>query len=591
MAKTQYFLAVDIGSESLKVAEFSYPPSGKLVLEKFIFREFGGELKDEELLPAIKEGLRLIFEENKFSATRVNIAITGQSTFIRFAKLPPIGGQEDRVRKVVEFEAKQNVPFPINEVVWDYQLISEAGSDSEIEVMFVVAKNDFIEEITAAIESFSMQIAVVDIAPISCYNAARANEIGGQDCVMLLNIGAKCSSLTFIDSGKFFVRTIPIAGQSITQQISKEFGIPYKDAEELKKKHGFVALGGAYEEPDSEVAATISKIVRNVMTRLHGEINRSINVYRSQQKGNKPSKIYLSGGSSVMAFTPRFFQEKLKIPCEYFNAFQVVSLADSVNKERLAEVAHMFSEVIGLGLRNLTVCPIEISLIPQNIKNQHEIRKKSPYFYGSAASLVLCSALIFASLKMQATRDAALVVLGNSELSKTQKLQNEIRSEYSRFNANKTAYENAIKKLADRSNWTNLINDLQSSIPDTMWLIKISEGKAPDVANSGTTVAAETESGPTFPFFRRNATATTTVAVAKGKLEWLEIEGYFMGKTEKEIYTLKNNLANTVTFASEKWLSEKKDDDLKTLKFDPAKSGNQISSFKLVIKLKNPFNL
>ncbi len=520
MAKTDFLLAVDIGSESLKVAEFSYPPSGKLVLEKFIFREFGGELKEEEMLPAVKEALNAVFSENKFNAKKANISITGQSTFIRFAKLPPIGGQEDRVRQVVEFEAKQNVPFPINEVVWDYQLISEAGADTEIEVMFVVAKNDYIEEITAAIEGFGFQIAVVDIAPISCYNAARANEIGGQDCVMLLNIGSRCSSLVFIDSGRFFVRTIPIAGQSITQQISKEFGIPYKDAEELKRKHGFVALGGAYEEPDSEVAATISKIVRNVMTRLHGEINRSINVYRSQQKGNKPSKIYLAGGSSVMAFTPRFFQEKLKIPCEYFNAFQVVSLSDSIDRERLAEVAHMFSEVIGLGLRNLTVCPIEISLVPQNIKKQHEIRLKSPYFYGSAASLVICSALIFSSLKMQALRDERLLDLGKKEVENTERLQNEIRGAYSRLTATKGAYDTAAKKLADRSNWANLLNDLQSSTPDNMWFVKIAQGKAPDSSSATATPQPEADSGIRMPFFRRMApTTTTTNEDATGKIK------------------------------------------------------------------------
>lgn len=596
MAKNDFLLAIDIGSESLKIAEFSYPPSGKLVLEKFSFKEFGGELKDEEMLPAIKTALQEVFQETKFNAKSVNISITGQSTFIRFAKLPPIGGQEDRVRQVVEFEAKQNVPFPINEVVWDYQLISEAGTESEIEVMFVVAKNDFIDEITETIEGFGFQISVVDIAPISCYNAARANEIGGQDCVMLLNIGSRCSSLVFIDSGRFFVRTIPIAGQTITQQISKEFGIPFKDAEELKRKHGFVALGGAYEEPDSEVAATISKIVRNVMTRLHGEINRSINVYRSQQKGNKPSKIYLAGGSSVMAFTPRFFQEKLKIPCEYFNSFQVVSLSDNIDRERLAEVAHMFSEVIGLGLRNLTVCPIEISLVPMKIRKQHEIKAKSPYFYGSAASLIICSAFFFASLKMQAVRDEKLLEIGKKEVENTEKIQKDIREAFNRLNSTKTAYDTAIKKLSGRSNWANLLNDLQGSLPDNMWLVTITSGKAPDTTSTESTTTQPTgeDSGPRFPFFRKQITKTTgaTNVVASGKLEWLEVEGYFIGKTQKELDEFKENLSKTESFACEKeQLLDAINSPIKTITFDPAKSSEPISKFKLAIKLKNPFDL
>lgn len=78
-----------------------------------------------------------------------------------------------------------------------------------------------------------------------------------------------------------FIRPIPIGGDTITQQVAKEFGIGFSEAEDLKHRHGFVALGGTYEEPESEVAATISKIARNVMTRLHGEVSRSINVWRS----------------------------------------------------------------------------------------------------------------------------------------------------------------------------------------------------------------------------------------------------------------------------------------------------------------------
>jgi Tfp pilus assembly PilM family ATPase len=143
---------------------------------------------------------------------------------------------------------------------------------------------------------------------------------------MILNLGDRSTNLLFADRQQFFARTIPIAGHSISQQISKEFGMDFEKAEELKRRHGFVALGGAYAEPESEVAASVSKIVRNVMTRLHGEINRSVGVYRAQQKGTKPQKLLLTGGSSTMGFTDRFFQDKLGIEVEYFNPFQCVRM-------------------------------------------------------------------------------------------------------------------------------------------------------------------------------------------------------------------------------------------------------------------------
>jgi len=439
-----------------------------------------------------------------------------------------------------------------------------------------------IEELTDAIEKFGKEITVVDVAPVACYNSARANEVGGSDCVMILNIGSKCSSLVFIDSGRFFVRTIPIAGYSITQQISKEFGIPHKDAEELKRKHGFVALGGAYEEPDSEVAATISKIVRNVMTRLHGEINRSINVYRSQEKGNKPVKLYLSGGSSVMAFTPRFFSEKLKIPVEYFNPFQVVSLPEHINREQLAEVAHMFSEVIGLGLRHITSCPIEISLIPEKIKKAQAIKHKAPYFYASAASFVLCLALIYLSLSKQEKIDNQKVILANQIVESTEEMKNKVQTAVKGKNNLLGVLKDIQGRLSGRCNWINVLNELQLALVDKMWLVSIAPGSESGGMSS---VGDDEERRVVMPIFgsKKGGPTQPSAGATAGNLEWLEIEGHFFGDSS-EIENFKQRLAKTSVFSD-------KLSDIVTLSFMPARDDkNDFSSFRMVIKIKTPFS-
>ena len=231
MAKNDPILAIDIGACSLKLASFSFPPTGGLVLEKFAYTEFAGELQADEYNEALREALHSVVAENGFDEKTVYFSFSGQDAFIRFVNLPPIGGDESRIRQVVEFEAKQNVPFPIDEVIWDYQLIGDIGSESGIETMFVVVKQDIVNGLTSAIEELGKETVLVDVAPTVVYNAARANGIGEDDCAIILNIGGKCSSLIFIDSGKFFVRSIPIAGFTVTQQISKEFGIPFEDAE------------------------------------------------------------------------------------------------------------------------------------------------------------------------------------------------------------------------------------------------------------------------------------------------------------------------------------------------------------------------
>lgn len=587
MAAVESILAIDIGGDSLKMAEFTYPPEGGMVLEKFAFSEFGGDLKEDQLLDSLSQAFANTIEENDFKSKKVHLSLSGQSAFIKIVKLPAVGDDESKVRQLVEYEAKQNVPFAMDEVIWDYQLRRNPDDESEIEVMFVVIKNDVIAEITKIIEEVGKEVVLIEVAPTTCYNAARANGIGDNDCEMILNIGGRCSSLVFIDSDRFFVRTIPIAGHSVTQQISKEFGIPFADAEELKRRHGFVALGGAYEEPDSEVAATVSKIVRNVMTRLHGEINRSINVYRSQHNGKKPSKLYLAGGSSVMAFTPRFFAEKLRIPVEYFNSFQVVSISESIDKTELSEVAHMFSEVIGLGLRHATVCPIEISLMPDNLKKYHEFKEKIPYFYVSAISLVLCLLIMLWAVTTMLNYDQQRVKLARSEVNQTGALLSDVKAANNKLNKYKKQYDDAAAILAQRGQWADVLDALQSTLPDHTWLTKITASS--EATNDG----AAAGGGPAMPFgdnafvpiFGPSPKSSGGPTKAKEAMDvnWLQVEGHSWegGQNISLEEQFKDNLVKNPFFTDVR-------EELRTVFFIPALGNNNITSFKMEIKLKNP---
>ncbi len=589
MASQELILSIDIGGDSIKVAEFSYPQGGGIVLEKFAFCEYGGDMKEEDQIDALSDAIRDTILQNGFKGRKVHMSLSGQSAFIRFVKLPPMSDEEQKVKQIVEYEAKQNVPFPMDEVVWDYQLISGGEDSSEIEVMFVVVKNEVIEKITAIMEEIGKEVCLIEVAPTSCYNSARANNIGEKECEMILNIGGRCSTLVFIDNGRFFVRTIPIAGHSITQQISKEFGIPFPDAEEMKRRHGFVALGGAYEEPDSEVAATVSKIVRNVMTRLHGEINRSINVYRSQQKGRKPEKLYLAGGSSVMAFTPRFFSEKLRIPVEYFNPFQVVSLSQGIDKENLAEVAHMFSEVIGLGLRFATVCPIEISLVPDAIKRQNELKLKLPYFYASAASLLLCLGITFWGFSKQDSMASQKRVAAQQVVNDTTSMLAQVNKAIGEFSDAGKEYNDAKNLLDERKVWVNLMSEVQSLMPDHMWLVKL-KGAASSSASTGAKDAGDgggfRPGGGIFDPFgaSKRRPAAAQAAAATSNVEWIVFEGHSYAEKDNKLPWEELFMSNIL---KSKLFSEKRE-DIAVIALEPARGTNNVSYFKIEAKLKNP---
>lgn len=492
MANDNLLLTIDVGAEYLKMAEFEFPPTGGITLRQFAFRKIDEKDEYGEQLSFLQLYTDMLVENN-FTAKNVRLSLPAQNSFQRLGKLPSIVGAKSSVSKIVEFEARQNVPYSMDEVEWDYQLIhhkweetrdetQEDGTISSIteqleeyEALFVAMKTEQITEYTEVIEDSGKTVLSVEIAPEALFNVAKAAAIGPSECVVILNIGAKASSLIIADNNRIFLRSIPIAGSTITAQIAKEFSVGFDEAEELKKRHGFVALGGAYEEPESEVASTISKIARNVMTRLHGEVSRSINVWRAQHNGSAPSKMFLAGGGSVMVYTPEFFTEKLHIEVQYLNTFSTIVIPETVNKTELQAVAPMFQELIGVALRSLVRCPLEINLLPKVIKQQVELDHKKPFFYVAVGLLLACLFLFVYGVSSQLNIYKDRVIKGKKDVAAVDNKYNEVRSLKGQAQSAKDRYEEAQAFLKSRSRWFDVINEIQRKMPNNMW-VTIIEG-------------------------------------------------------------------------------------------------------------------
>lgn len=487
MAKDNRLLAIDVGGNSIKMAEFSFSADGAITLDKFAFRKL--DMTETPETPGFFQIYHEMIAEHNFTAKQVRLSIPAQSSFLRLSKLPPIIGSKKAVGRIVEFEARQNVPYSMDEVEWSYQLMrheweekreetQEDGSSLEVteqheeyEALFVAVKTENITEFTDVITDSGKEVLSVNIAPIPLFNAAKTANVKDDECVALLNIGSKSSSLIISDHNRIFIRSIPIAGHSITLQIAKEFGIKQEEAEALKQRHGFVALGGAYEEPESELAATISKIARNVMTRLHGEIGRSISVWCRQHGGNQPTRMLLAGGGSTMMYVPDFFQEKLRVPVEYMNSFPSINIGPEVDRAGLQAVAPMFQELIGLSIRHIVRCPLEIVLLPRSICKQRELNRRKPYFYASAGTLVLCLAIFAIGVSMMLEFNQKRVARVKQEVSKTDIKQKEISNLMGQLNSEKGAFESSLQFFNERNQWTAVIAELRRLMPDTMWLM------------------------------------------------------------------------------------------------------------------------
>jgi type IV pilus assembly protein PilM len=387
MLNVKSFLAVDFGAGSLKLANFELSEFGGLLLKSFILKPLGAEgLVEATRREVVFKALRGALAEQGAGARNINVCAPGYQVFSKFVRLPPVDA--GKVTQIIQYEAQQNVPFPLAEVVWDYQILGSTPT-GELEVLLVAIKSEVVEGLSRMAEEAKLRLQLCDVSPAALCNAFRYNYDDLEDCTMLLDIGAKTSDLLFFENGKVFSRSINLGANSITQDFANEAKLKFEVAEQLKVSEGFVSLGGAYEEPESPNQAAISKIARQFMTKLHIQVNQTMQFYRGQMGGAAPQRLFLAGGASIMPYTAQFFAEKLNVPVEYFNPFRNVRIDPLVNLEELARVAHSFGEVVGLGLRNLAHCPVEMNLMPASTLRRRAFNEKKPYFIATIFSLVV----------------------------------------------------------------------------------------------------------------------------------------------------------------------------------------------------------
>jgi type IV pilus assembly protein PilM len=527
MAVIRQILSLNVGSQTVGLAEFRMQPHGGLVLIDFLLQEIPTEAAGDAMrhtkLPAI---LREMMDDLELRGGKVNYAVAGQTVFTRFVKLPAV--EEEKIERIITFEAQQNVPFPIEEVVWDYQLVG-GGADEQVQVVLVAIKADLLDEINRAVEETGLRTAIVDVAPMALYNAFRYNYGDLTGCSLLIDIGARTTNVLFVEPGRIFSRGIPIGGAAVTAAIAKEFGESFIAAEKRKKQNVFVSLGGAYVEPDDVDLARASKIVRSTMTRLHAELMRSISHYRAQQQGSRPERVYLCGGSASTPYMREFFHEKLQLPVEFFNAVRNVTVTESAEQRNVAGSAHLLGEMVGLALRAVTTCPMELNLRPASVVRAQELEKRRSYFVAAAA----CFILILLGWGIYFARATQVIQRSAEQLQPRIDVMRAAERKFEGLNKQTAALDKAATPLVTAINqrgfWVQLVDDLNTRLPpEDIWiteLIPLSAGKPVGVDDKHTAEAAA------------NPTATAPARKASGSAPAIDavlVRGLYMFNPKQE---------------------------------------------------------
>ena len=380
-----HFLTLNVGASKATLAEYALSGKRGLTLVAYGSADLIGADAEsaDSMAAALTPALRQIMREKGIRPAPLLLSLGGQTVFPRFTKFPAVSA--DKLEQLVKYEVEQNVPFPIDEIVCDNQLLGMTP-EGEQNALIVAAKLDQVRAVTDAIRAAGLRPVEVDAAPMAIYNALNWAYPGMQGCTVVLDIGSRTTNLILVENGKIYNRAIPVAGNAITKEISLSFGCTPVEAEQLKLERGYVALGGVTEDED-EVSDRLSKVIRTVLTRLHAEISRSINFYRSQQGGAAPSRLFLTGGSVRLPQLDQFFMDSLQVDVEYLNPFTAVRVGGRVNAAALENDAFTLVESVGLALRQTDVPGlIRINLMPPELVAQARNVRRIPFLVVGAVS-------------------------------------------------------------------------------------------------------------------------------------------------------------------------------------------------------------
>lgn len=593
MAAPTRIVSLNLGMQTVTLAEFHATPDGGITLNACKQEELIVDPAADVTRPAqVESAVEHLRKELKLPAKlMVNFCLPSQAVFARFVKLP--GSSPEDVSQIIAFEAQQNVPFPIDEVVWDYQIMGDS-KDNMWDVALVAIKADQLGETNASVNKGGFKSSTIDVAPMALYNAFRYNysELTGSS--LLIDIGSRTTNLVFVEGQRVFSRSIPVGGGTISAAIGKEFKQDVTVGEKLKLEKGFVGLGGAYAEPDDPTETRISKIVRNTMTRLHAEIARSISFYRQNQGGSAPVRAFLCGGTAGLPYMLEFFSEKLQIPIEHFNPLRNVTVANQETASFVAGKAHALGEVVGSALRALKHCPMEINLRPPVVVREQDIARRKPFLLLAAACVVLAPAAWWfyfnrATALTQENLDAV-----NRDVSQLEAVANQFNTVEAE---SKKLVESAAPLLlaaTERGAWSEIIDDLGSRLPNRyIWITELVPlvdgnkpylvgGDAPNTSSSSPAPAAPAAGGPPKP---------GATPAGPPKIDALRISGLYLTNPPNEKAQLMvdefvNNLQKSSIFKIE----EK--DKAKVIVERQTPDGQKWAyNFTLVLPLRNPIAL
>jgi type IV pilus assembly protein PilM len=373
---------VDIGRTSLKAVKMQRMRDTVEITGVDVI-DYYGSSEEPPSAAEIRQALVQFKERNKVKGSEcICVAVPGYSAFSRFIKLSPV--EAKKMGDVVQYEAAQQIPFPLTDVVWEFQKAErEYAPGEEIDVGLFAIKKEIVNRFLSHFDTAKLHVDLVTIAPLTLYNFTK-HEMDVPENAVVVDIGADHTDLVIMHGSKFYVRNLPLAGNDITRSLKEKFDLSFEEAEKLKIRAG-----------KSKQAEKIFSVMQPVLREFVGEIVRSVGFYKSQAGNVSFEHLVLLGNATKLDGLAKYLASNLDMKIHRFFDIVHMELSRDLELRLLEEHLPSFAIAMGLALQALGKGRYTVNLMPAERRGQRIIARKKPLLVGSVSLIFVLLLFMF----------------------------------------------------------------------------------------------------------------------------------------------------------------------------------------------------
>jgi type IV pilus assembly protein PilM len=423
-----------------------------------------------------REALEQFLSRNNLKGDKIVISVAGQSGLARFVKLPPV--QENKIADIVKFEAKQQIPFPLDEVVWDFQKIGTPmvtdGLALETEIGLFAMKKDNVNRALAQFKDVDVEVHIIQMAPLALINYIAYDCLGknprlpgddeeeptGRECVVALDIGTDNSNLVITDGERIiWQRAIPLGGNHFTRALTKDMKLTFAKAEHLKRN--------AIKSPDLR---KILASLKSVLSDFVGEVQRSLGYFTNTHRDAQIKYMVGLGGAFRLPGLQKFLQEKLQLEVRKISKFDRLKGEEVTISPQFNENILSFAVPYGLALQGLKLSKLQTNLLPHDIRMERLVRAKKPWAAAAAAALLVAVAGLTYGKSVEKTALTGPEI--DVPIRQIAEFERDARAKETQFKAAEAMFEKSTDNLRrlvagvdERFNWQLMAQFINMTLP------------------------------------------------------------------------------------------------------------------------------